>query len=90
MEGVMKRYAVNVAIQAGGCEKNTLTLVLAENEAEASTRALLAECHADLGSGAEWLEGQESISDCDGEFIYSIIRVREIPEEHYQIVKEYL
>lgn len=86
----MTLYAVNVAILAGGCEKSTLTLVSATSEEEAGRKALIAECHADLDAGAEWLEGEESISDCDGEFIYSVIRVREIPDDHAAIVKMYL
>lgn len=86
----MKKFAVTVAIQTGGYEKSTLTLVEAEHGPAAERAALLAECHADIGEGAEWVEGETSISDCNGDFIYSVSRVREITDEEYALLKEYL
>lgn len=85
----MNYYVVNIKIQTGEYEKNSLVLLQALNKVEAEKEALLAECHGEIDVTAEWTQNG-GIADLGWEFHYSIGSCKEVKAEHVGILTEYI
>lgn len=85
----MKYYVTEIMIQVNGFEKHHKTLIKAESPDDALKQACEEQLHHDLGDdGSEW-DGEYLIDGCH-EFVYSPYDVKEVDEEHVEILKQYL
>lgn len=84
----MNNYLVKVKVRNGEYENSALSLVKASSENEACKVALLNQCHNDIGDGAEWIDS--GISDCFGEFHYTIRGCLSVPEMDFHVLNKYI
>lgn len=83
----MKRYFIELKIQAGEYEKSTSKVVNADTEEEAKHNALLGECHYDE---KDLFWDDRGVYDCGGEFHYSVQFCEEIPEKDWETLSIYM
>lgn len=84
----MKHFIIKIEIQSGESQKICTTLIRDVNKEEAMKKALLDECHGEIGVNAEWIDN--GISDLGDEFIYSIYSCVEVKPEHVDVIKHYI
>jgi hypothetical protein len=83
----MAKHVVLIQVKSGGYESTRMSLVDAIDSKEAGKKALLAECHNKIGDGSEW--NDDTISDLNDEYIYSVITSMEVPDNEVTILKKY-
>mgnify|MGYP000194542021 FL=1 len=85
----MKLFLVKIKILVDGFEKYTAHLVRAIDSESAGERALLNECHNNLGDGAE-MQSPDVCEDDYGGMIYAVHVIKEVEPEHEAIVTLYM
>jgi hypothetical protein len=82
----MTLYFVKLDLIIGEFEKSAEHLVEANNETEASKRAIEAECHGE----PEWEDEEyEECWDC-GQMVYRMYSVKRVLQEDVKILKKYM
>lgn len=82
-----KAYMVTLEMQIGEYSKDSKHLVEAYDEDEAEKAAYASEQHED---DAEWDEDLQAFVDCNGEMIYRVVEVNEVPWEDAVVLRKYL
>ena len=85
----MKLFLVELKLQIGEYQKFAKKLVRAIDSESAGERALLTECHLNLGDGAE-MQSPDVCEDDYGGMIYAVHVIKEVEPEHEAIVTLYM
>ena len=80
----MNPYLVKLKIRIGEQEKETTTIVIADNEHDAGVMAQVLECHG----GEHW--ENETVYDLHGELAYRVKSVTELTPPDADILKKHL
>jgi hypothetical protein len=82
-------FIVKLQIRCGEYEKHTQSLQTARTAASAMKKALIGECHNDIGDGARRLNADQYEDDWGG-MIYTCCSVTPVAPEHVPILEKYL